>query len=423
MIRQPERTGQASALRAARCTPEVEPLGDVRWARIEQSLMQRLDSELPAAEPTPARASARAPAGSNAPVSNARPRTWPVALAATFAAAAAAAFALHLTRPSVHASTSRVVTEASPSHVTIAENSLDVSPESGIVVSEEEHATVLTLERGEVSLHVAPREKDRPFLVEAGDVQVRVVGTEFTVRRVGVGATVTVRHGVVQVREHGELALVRAGERWPDETKEMAPAVPPRAAESVGAAQPQGAVLVEPQAQGAALSQEQVAASAQPQRPVAPVGRQPHRASAPLAQPHSPAPPPRKQGGGNVGPSDSAVEASPAALPEAPGPGVAPEPTSVSAPAPVSAAPPSAQSQYEAAAQIERSDPARALRIYTQLARGSDPWAQNALYAAGRLQADRGARTDAARLLEEYLRRFPRGSNAQDARALRESLR
>jgi TolA-binding protein len=84
---------------------------------------------------------------------------------------------------------------------------------------------------------------------------------------------------------------------------------------------------------------------------------------------------------------------------------------------------PSAQSQYEAAAQLERSDPSRALRLYTDLSRGSDAWAQNALYAAGRLQADRGARGDAARLLEEYLRRFPRGSNAQDARALRESLR
>ena len=61
---------------------EVEPLGDVRWARIEQSLMQRLDSELPAAEPTPAHARGRALAGSNALGSNVRSRTWPLALVA-----------------------------------------------------------------------------------------------------------------------------------------------------------------------------------------------------------------------------------------------------------------------------------------------------------------------------------------------------
>ncbi|MGO8993041.1 MAG: tetratricopeptide repeat protein, partial [Polyangiaceae bacterium] len=110
-------------------------------------------------------------------------------------------------------------------------------------------------------------------------------------------------------------------------------------------------------------------------------------------------------------------------------PALQPPPVADPSPAPdlpIAAAPPSepsAQSQYEAAARLERSDPARALRLYTDLARGSDAWAQNALYAAGRLQADRGARGDADRLLEEYLRRFPRGSNAQDARALRESLR
>ncbi len=181
--------------------PDVEPLGDARWARIEANLMERLD-ELPTAP--------RA-------VATVRPlrRTWPLAAAATFALSAAAAVAVHVARPSLHASTSRVVTESSPSHMTFGENAIDVSPESGILLAEEEHATVLTLERGEVSLHVAPREKDRPFLIEAGDVHVRIVGTELTVKRAGIGATVFVQHGVVEVREHGELATVRTGERWP----------------------------------------------------------------------------------------------------------------------------------------------------------------------------------------------------------------
>jgi hypothetical protein len=366
--------------------PEVEPLGDVRWARIEQSLMQRLE-EVPAREPQRAAETVRAHLRSP---SRPRSRVWPVALVATFAVSAAAAVALHVIRPSMHAATSRVVTEASPSHVTIAENSLDVSPESGIIVTEEEHATVLTLERGEVSLHVAPREKDRPFLVEAGDVHVRVVGTEFTVRRVGVGATVAVRHGVVEVREHGELSLVRGGEHWPDGAKDavVAPAVSPAPmAAPVGAGVP-----VAPTAPPAPIAATTITSTA-PATMTAPV--------AALRSPHPPGPPPRKQGGGNVDGAESLEDTSSPALPAGRGPGGGVVPDALLPPEP------SAQSQYEAAAQLERSDPSRALRLYTD----------------GRLQADRGARGDAARLLEEYLRRFPRGSNAQDARALRESLR
>ena len=366
--------------------PEVEPLGDVRWARIEQSLMQRLE-EIPAAETKPADVRAKS-----------RSRVWPVTLVATFAVSAAAAVTLHVARPSIHASTSRVVTEASPSHVTIAENSIDVSPESGIVVTEEEHATVLTLERGEVSLHVAPREKDRPFLVEAGDVHVRVVGTEFTVRRVGIGATVAVRHGVVEVREHGELALVKGGERWPADAKDVAPAANAGATDSVGSGG--GAT-------GGALD-----------APIAP------------RSPHPPGPPPRRQGVGNVNRSASVDESSSPALPAGRGPGgsvviaehvpaLQPPPSAV--PLPRARPPHRRRPPLRAERPIpirsrrppRAEPPARALRLYTDLARGSDAWAQNALYAAGRLQADCGARGDADRLLEEYLRRFPRGSNAQ----------
>jgi len=112
-------------------------------------------------------------------------------------------------------------------------------------------------------------------------------------------------------------------------------------------------------------------------------------------------------------------------VPAAPSPPASPAAVAPAADvaAPPAPAEPTPQARYEAAERLERTDPARALRLYSDLSRGTDPWAQNALYAAGRLQADRGARGDAVRLLEEYLRRFPRGSNAQDARALRESLR
>jgi hypothetical protein len=374
------------SVQRAGSSPGVEALSDARWARIEESLMERLDEELPA--PKGVAAPTRARAGR---------RVLALALvAATFAVSAAAAVVLRVGSPPVHASSLRVVTEASASHVTLGETSLEVSPESGIEVREEEHATVLTLERGEVSLQVAPREKDRPFLVEAGDVEVRVVGTAFSVRRLGVGAAVSVRRGVVEVREHGELATLHAGDHWPDEAKSD---VPNTALPTVASPVP---------------------AAVTPQLPATPP-----TAATPLAAASAPLP---RRATTRTKPVAEPVPAmattSAASTPaSAPAPASAPVPPADDAPPAAAPAEPTAQSRYETAARLERTDAVRALLLYTDLAQGSDAWAQDSLYAAGRLQADRGARTDAARLLEEYLRRFPRGSNAQDARALRESLR
>jgi TolA-binding protein len=78
---------------------------------------------------------------------------------------------------------------------------------------------------------------------------------------------------------------------------------------------------------------------------------------------------------------------------------------------------------FEQATALERSDPARAARLYRTLEAGAGSWAQNALYARGRLEASRGNPGEARRLLEQYLERFPRGSNAEDARAVLRRLR
>jgi hypothetical protein len=390
----------------------VEPLTDARWARMEQSLMGRL-AELPVHE------QAREPAPTRL-----RPRARTMAVVGGFTiAAAAAAIALRVASPLAHPSTSRVVTEASASHVTFGENAIDVSPESGIVVNEEDHATVLTLERGEVALHVAPRPKDRPFLVEAGDVHVRVVGTEFTVRRVGVGATVSVRKGVVEVREHDELTRLTAGQHWPDETRvdatvgSTAAATPTPTLNSTptptlnGTPTPNGIATPTPNGIATSTSTSTPTLNATPAAtPIAPAIRG--------ASPHASRPRPSLSSASTPSAPSTPAPAAPAASPAPPVDAPLDPPT-----APVAAAEPSAQSKFEAAEQVERTDPARALRMYLALAQGSDAWARDALYAAGRLEADRGHRGDAVKLLEDYLRRFPSGTNAQDARALRDSLR
>jgi transmembrane sensor len=58
----------------------------------------------------------------------------------------------------------------------------------------------LVLEGGEAFFEVA-KDKERPFLVQAGEVTIRAVGTEFNVRRVMDKTIVAVTEGVVEVRQ------------------------------------------------------------------------------------------------------------------------------------------------------------------------------------------------------------------------------
>ncbi|MDQ3335616.1 MAG: FecR family protein [Myxococcota bacterium] len=80
------------------------------------------------------------------------------------------------------------------------------------------------------------------------------------------------------------------------------------------------------------------------------------------------------------------------------------------------------QAKYWRAVALEARDPGTALASYLELARGTSTWARNSLYAAARLSADRGE-TRAKTLLDMYLRRFPRGANAADARKLLDRLK
>jgi hypothetical protein len=77
---------------------------------------------------------------------------------------------------------------------------------------------------------------------------------------------------------------------------------------------------------------------------------------------------------------------------------------------------------FERAASLESADAPLALALYLSLASGDDDWAANALYAAGRLEVDRGLRDAGAEHLTEYLARFPRGENVLDVRGLRQRI-
>ncbi len=83
-----------------------------------------------------------------------------------------------------------------------------------ITVALEQSVRRVQLIAGEVNFDVA-KDRRRPFLVEVGPVQVRVVGTSFLVRRTeGDNVAVTVREGIVEVSNGGNAPFrLLAGDR------------------------------------------------------------------------------------------------------------------------------------------------------------------------------------------------------------------
>jgi hypothetical protein len=94
------------------------------------------------------------------------------------------------------------------------------------------------------------------------------------------------------------------------------------------------------------------------------------------------------------------------------------EPPPVATPTPTPAPTIAPKAAFEAAASLEPTAPAAALAAYRKIARGSGPWAANALYAAARLADQEGQSAVALSLALQYARRFPAGSNAADAARL-----
>jgi len=134
-----------------------------------------------------------------------RPRVIPFSTlwktAAGLAAAAALAFAFFHTRPQPLESANASYTTAAGEH-----QSLDLPDGSTLVLSSASHVEVafapaerrVVLQHGEAHFYVA-KDTARPFIVSAGDVSVRAVGTAFNVRRHVAGVEVLVTEGKVQV--------------------------------------------------------------------------------------------------------------------------------------------------------------------------------------------------------------------------------
>jgi transmembrane sensor len=83
--------------------------------------------------------------------------------------------------------------------VPLADKSLaSINSASEVEVRLTDQARKIKLKKGEAWFEVA-RDKSKPFIVDAGEVQVRAVGTAFGVRRFSNGAEILVTEGVVEV--------------------------------------------------------------------------------------------------------------------------------------------------------------------------------------------------------------------------------
>lgn len=108
-----------------------------------------------------------------------------------------------------------------------------LEPETEVVATRVTTTSIdVRLDRGAAHFEVGPN-KRAPFRVLAGDVEIEVVGTEFTVARRQQQTIVQVSHGVVLVRSNGTEYTLRAGDRaqFPSQVEptKTADTIPPAA--------------------------------------------------------------------------------------------------------------------------------------------------------------------------------------------------
>lgn len=130
--------------------------------------------------------------------SPARPR-WPLLAGGALAAALALGWFLHSAGPAGPAIDTYRTATGERKTATLADGSrIDLDGASTLSVSLSAAERRVTMAEGEAIFDVAP-DANRPFVITAGDRRIRVVGTQFDVRRRGDDLSVTVRRGIVEV--------------------------------------------------------------------------------------------------------------------------------------------------------------------------------------------------------------------------------
>ncbi|MGA0600647.1 FecR family protein [Caulobacter sp. KR2-114] len=147
-------------------------------------------------------------------VAPARGVRWSPWAAGAGVAAAAAVVAALVLQPA--AATTYATGHGETRHLVLNDGTqVDLNAGSKISVAFDGHSRRVVVDDAEATFDVA-HDTRRPFLISVGDQQIRVVGTQFNVRRRDAGLTLTVSRGVVEVRPlAGEAPTLRltAGEQ------------------------------------------------------------------------------------------------------------------------------------------------------------------------------------------------------------------
>jgi hypothetical protein len=168
------------------------------------------------------------------------PRRWGFLLLATAVCAAAAWAVFSLRAPQLAPvmaqavlAGARLETASDSLKVSLVDGSaLELAARTRLEVQGNQPSSVaLALAHGQVSCDVTHR-SGRAFTVVAADVEVRVVGTQFSVRSTpeagGTRVEVSVQRGVVEIRsgrDPGSVARVSAGQSW-SQAPQLVPAAP-----------------------------------------------------------------------------------------------------------------------------------------------------------------------------------------------------
>ncbi|MBY8823244.1 FecR family protein [Sphingomonas colocasiae] len=87
---------------------------------------------------------------------------------------------------------------------------IELGGRSAVAVRYSQDRRLVVAENGEAFFRVA-KNPDRPFVVDAGPLQITAIGTAFSVQREGSSVSVVVSEGVVEVRAQGEAGGAGAG--------------------------------------------------------------------------------------------------------------------------------------------------------------------------------------------------------------------
>jgi hypothetical protein len=111
----------------------------------------------------------------------------------------------------------RIVSTDAPTETTLGGAVITLAAHSDVnVAGSDAEGWLVRLDAGRVDCKVDPRNGRPPFVVQAGQTKVTVVGTRFTVVRSGAEARVGVTEGHVQVDSGAAHVLLGPGESWPN---------------------------------------------------------------------------------------------------------------------------------------------------------------------------------------------------------------